>query len=698
MALQLKGRIAANDVWLDTDLRDLQIVSGPSGMFLYAGTGVNGGISTYSLDAAGALASLSDSTYFTGLGLGVGQLDVITLDGETQLILNGIGSGGLMRYGIDATGDLTSSGQIALPGGGRDIPTAVATADIGTGINALYMVDKITGTVNGWLSDGQGALINQIALTGPAGAFVLTGVASLQTVTVEGNTFVLAANTGFQGISYYRVVPGTGALQAMGSLGADNGLGIAGPSAMEVVNANGTTWVVLAASGSGSLSVMRLTSDGQLIPADHVLDTLATRFSGVSALEVLEVDGHVFVLAGGADDGLSLFAILPDGRLVHMQTLVHAQGLGLENITGIEAVQIGAEIQIFVTSGSAAGISQFSLPLEDLGAVIQGTQGGSGGGQVLGTEACDLLVGGGQGGQDLLMGQGGDDILVSSQTGGVLTGGDGADTFVLCATTGTLEVTDFEPGLDQLDLSQLPMLRSLSQLDLQSIPTGIVISYETTTIRVHSRAGSTLTAADIWPNGFVTPDRMPSPADAGIRYSYGTRAADTLILNAGQDTVWAMEGNDLIRSGDDHDTVFGDAGADTIYGGSGKDTLRGGVGKDKLLGGSGRDKLFGGAGKDVLLGGGGKDKLSGGKGDDKMTGGAGADTFIFGGGAGHGADRITDFEPGLDHIQITLTGVGMNDLVVTSQGDDTLIDTSGGSILLTGVLIDSLSQDDFLFA
>jgi len=39
---------------------------------------------------------------------------------------------------------------------------------------------------------------------------------------------------------------------------------------------------------------------------------------------------------------------------------------------------------------------------------------------------------------------------------------------VLCPTTGTLEVSDFTPGFDRLDLTRFPMLRSVAQLALKT--------------------------------------------------------------------------------------------------------------------------------------------------------------------------------------------------------------------------------------
>ncbi|PZQ50471.1 MAG: hypothetical protein DI556_07930 [Rhodovulum sulfidophilum] len=69
----------------------------------------------------------------------------------------------------------------------------------------------------------------------------------------------------------------------------------------------------------------------------------------------------------------------------------------------------------------------------------------------------------------------------------------------------------------------------------------------------------------------------------------------------------------------------------------------------------GDDRIAGSAGDDRLLGFAGDDTLTGGGGADLMTGGAGADTFRFralGDSPAVAADRITDFTPGFDRIDL----------------------------------------------
>ena len=59
-------------------------------------------------------------------------------------------------------------------------------------------------------------------------------------------------------------------------------------------------------------------------------------------------------------------------------------------------------------------------------------------------------------GNDILNGGGGDDLLIGGMGNNTMTGGSGADTFQwLKGNSGHDLITDFTPGTDKLDLSQL---------------------------------------------------------------------------------------------------------------------------------------------------------------------------------------------------------------------------------------------------
>ena len=128
-----------------------------------------------------------------------------------------------------------------------------------------------------------------------------------------------------------------------------------------------------------------------------------------------------------------------------------------------------------------------------------------------------------------------------------------------------------------------------------------------------------------------------------------------------------------------------------ITGGSGNDQLTGGAGNDTLNGGDGNDKLFGGLGDDVLRGS---------PGSDTLIGDAGSDTFVFSG-TGGGQSFVTDFQLGIDHLDVREIGLAswtdvLAHLSTNSAGYATIAN-AGEVVTLQYVKPADLHATDFLF-
>ena len=181
----------------------------------------------------------------------------------------------------------------------------------------------------------------------------------------------------------------------------------------------------------------------------------------------------------------------------------------------------------------------------------------------------------------------------------------------------------------------------------------------------------------------------------------GSSGGDDLQGGSGRDTVKGEGGNDELRGGNQNDRLFGGSGNDSLYGGYGQDRLQGNGGHDDLTGGGGNDRLRGGNGSDTLKGGSGADMLHGGKGNDVLTGNSGGDRFVF----TYGDDTVTDFNAGTSGELIDLRkadGISSyNDLMSnhTSQTSQGLLitDSTGDSLLLSGITAQELNSGDFLF-
>jgi len=693
-------------------VQDLEVVTTTQGTFLVATSGAGGGVTTFLL-APGKAPKLVDQQGLPGSGdaLPVAEIGVVQVGGQVLLLSpDGTGLGGIS---LAASGALDSDGGVAGPGSA----SAFVQVSIG-GATYVYAAEGAEGGIAGY------AVAPDLALTAAGGAAASDGyggdVSAMAAAEVGGTAYVLAASSSGDGIASYRVDPATGALTLVSGIGAEEGLGVNTPTAIETVTIGGATYAILASAGSSSISVVAVAADGSLTATDHVIDTLDTRFDGVTALEAITVGDRVFVIAGGADDGLTLFTLLPDGTLVYLQTISDTAATGLDNVAAITAVQVGSDIQIFVSSQSEPGISQFVLPVGALGLAL--TAPGTGG-ALTGGGGEDLLMGGA--GADTLAGGAGADILADGAGSDRLTGGSGADIFVQSLDGAADTITDFEAGVDRLDLSAWPMLYDPSQLTFQSTSTGAIISYRGEVLEIYSADGRSLTLAQVFPGGFIGPDKPPlvvttpdNVATPGPDHLVGTEwddeifglaGNDTILGGAGKDVLQGEDGNDYLEGGDGDDRLHGGAGADTIragngndqaWGGAGSDTvmlgegddvfddsaqtgagpgdtvwgwlgndlIKGGAGDDLFYGEDGEDTLEGGGGNDRLYGGNGYDTISGGDGNDQVWGGNGRDTIYL----GNGDDIFYDNDQ---------TGEKAGDTVYAGAGNDTLWGRGGDDVL-----------------
>jgi Ca2+-binding RTX toxin-like protein len=153
----------------------------------------------------------------------------------------------------------------------------------------------------------------------------------------------------------------------------------------------------------------------------------------------------------------------------------------------------------------------------------------------------------------------------------------------------------------------------------------------------------------------VADDGAPGENDTLVRIdgAFGTRGADVLVGDGGEnvfnggggaDLVLGGGGDDWLEGGRQGDVIKGGPGNDTIGGELGHDTIRGGPGNDYLIGGdahgsfdggdvpdpNGMDVIRGGPGNDFLQGDGGADRLYGEDGDDSIHGLRGGDLQVGG--------------------------------------------------------------------
>jgi Ca2+-binding RTX toxin-like protein len=391
-------------------------------------------------------------------------------------------------------------------------------------------------------------------------------------------------------------------------------------------------------------------------------------------------------------------------------------------------------------------------------ATVNGTSGND---NLKGTATADRING--LAGNDILNGGKGNDTLAGGEGVDTLKGGAGNDLYLLTRSAGAHDAISDTGGLDTVivfDAGLSVLAAGLEILILRgdtSSPAegGLLdavgndldntIRNERTALKValNGKGGDDVLFGSDVTDDFVFGGDVESAY--GNDFAEGGGGRDRMLLGFEGRVVanfadgFAQEGGfgsvtftdiETIGTGHFNDSVIGDAGANSIYTGGGNDTVRGGGGNDDIsgdlrvwpdMGGQyeGRDRLFGDGGRDTLNGGNGDDYLNGGSGADRLEGGAGNDRLVWDSSdlvlnGGSGSDRLLaaasldlrDVPQGriVDVESIDMTGGGNNRLTLTeaelldiSSSTDTLtvFGNAGDSINIVGAFLWQGNSDGF---
>ncbi|MEP4978736.1 calcium-binding protein [Ascidiaceihabitans sp.] len=662
---------------LDFGVRDLEAHVVDAGTILYASTGFGGGVTSYFLSNSGVV-SLIDTALFDLGGFAGQGAEIEVVDGGGTLLVGGISAGKIISYDLSGVGQLGGRAVMDVTGNGSY--TALAETDAG------HIVTADTSGTGAQLYTQSNSGLTLRHTEADTRSSHTTQVSDVKMVTLAGGTeIMLAASMGDRGISSYRMNGFDPVLAD--SIGPADGVGIMIPTDMMVMTIGVTSFVLVASmptnGGSGALTVMQIASNGQLTVTDHMLDSLDMRFGGVQAVDSIEIDGRWFVAAGGGDDGITLFSVLPNGTLQHLDTIADSVEAGLNGVTAITLVYAGGDLQIFAASGAEAGLTQLSYDLAGQGQTRLAVSGGQ---TLSGTGSQDILAG--QNGNDSLYGGGGQDTLMDGGGSDTLRGGSGADVFIIAQDGVRDTIEDFKVNEDFIDLSFWSFLYSVDQLDIVEIEGGVRITHNDEVLDVLKGANGGLNPNQVREKIMLGPTRaLPIDYDDSADDTESTApssAADILTGTSGVDSLSALEGNDTLYGFSGDDMLVSGYGDDLIWGGSGHDTLRGGRDNDVLNGETGDDFIYGGDGNDSIAGGEGANRMFGQRGDDTVRGADENDTVNGGGGSDalYGNQGNDWFRGGVGDD--TMYGGSGNDTLFGNQGDEHMISGDGADRIFGG--------------
>ncbi|MCB1367608.1 MAG: hypothetical protein KDK00_07590 [Rhodobacteraceae bacterium] len=306
----------------------------------------------------------------------------------------------------------------------------------------------------------------------------LGDISAMDSLRVGRRSFLFTASAMDAGIHSFQITS-VGETVLRDSVAPGDRSGFARVSVLETVHSGKNNFLLVGSAGTDSITVYRLSNTGRLTETDHRQDSLETRFDNIAALTAFEHSGRAFVLAGGSDDGLTLFEISPNGRLFLLAVVADEMATTLNNVQAIAVQAYDSDIQVFAAGSGEAGITQLRVDLGDIGTLIEGT----GRREVLtGGDGNDLILG--KKGRDTLRGGAGDDRLMDGVGKDVMIGGPGADVFVFQKDGVSDTVKDFVFGEDRLDLSDYDRLYHISSLEIVTLSWGFRIHVQGETIRI----------------------------------------------------------------------------------------------------------------------------------------------------------------------------------------------------------------------
>lgn len=395
-------------------------------------------------------------------------------------------------------------------------------------------------------------------------------------------------------------------------------------------------------------------------------------------------------------------------------------GAGADSIDGGDGLDLASYISSLaaVTVDLSAGTGIGGDAQGDVLVAIEQLQGSNLGDSLTGDDTANRIYGedgadvlSGLGGIDVMYGGAGDDTLLGGTETDVLSGGVGADSI---------------DGGDGTDIAFFGRSAAGVTVDLLA---GVGLAGD-------ALGDVYVSIEDVAGSDFA--DNITGNADAN-RLTGGL-GDDVLDGGGGEDKIYGGEGADILKGGTLNDLLSGDAGADSLDGGDGIDLafyaasdaavqvdLGTGLGTgghaqgdilvsiedvagsnfgdiiigngdgNRLRGASGDDSINGADGADVIYGDAGSDTINGGLGDDWFVGGADADTFEFD--AAWGSDIVSDYEDGIDIIDMRGSGLLYADLTIAQSGAHVLVyETLGtNSIRLDNTIEADIDEFDFIF-
>ncbi len=190
----------------------------------------------------------------------------------------------------------------------------------------------------------------------------LFGASSVTSAVVGGTTYLFVAGLTDSGVSVF-AVGSNGTLTNVENVSDDGTvLALAGTSAVATATVGGITYLVVAGQADDGLSVFEVGADGSLVHVGNTIDDATLNLNGPTGVTTAAIGGTTYVfVAGSDDDGVSVFALGADGALTNVANVSDDATLNLQGARSVTTAVVGGTTYLFVAGNLDHGVSVFAV-------------------------------------------------------------------------------------------------------------------------------------------------------------------------------------------------------------------------------------------------------------------------------------------------------------------------------------------------
>lgn len=426
-----------------------------------------------------------------------------------------------------------------------------------------------------------------------------SGLSDLAFVTTGGQTHLIAGNMGATALSSWTLGPG---LTQRAQITLPPGQGLPLPTVLAPWEDGADSLIWAGGMGGAGAQLYRVTATGQM----QALTALEPQAGSIVSIAPVSIGNTALVFtAARGSDLISAWQRQGDGSFRQTDSLrLIPDGAGQDHLT-LATAQAGGETWLLAASHHDHSLTSFRI-------TPQGTA-------------------------DRTARLGADGGLGVAQPTHVKTVTFQGDTYAILGAAGTSSVSvirlDPDGGLVVTD-----QVNDALHTRFQGVTALTVAEAQGRAYVIAAGSDDGLTVMTLLPGGrLVGLETVAHVSGQGLS---DPTALAAHVTAGGDIRVYAADQGSGLPSGYLIDADIG--GGQILTASTGGGALAGTAGDDFLLGGPGNDNLRGETGRDILVDGPGR---------DTMFGGPGADLFIFT--ADGETDRIQDFEPGIDRIDLS---------------------------------------------